>query len=176
MLTKIDFKDFDIDQEKQTRSKGYRKKRYHSGEGADFIQLIKGWGQIIGKEFAANTIPLRISNKKLIILTPHITFSQQIIFNEQFILQKIKEKFPSFKNQIHQLRFKVNPNYFLQQSNTTIIQKNLKQPTVQTLPHKYSPEYKQWKKEGQQIYQSIEDNELREQLISLYIQSCFLTK
>lgn len=166
MLTKLSFnKSFYKDQKKQP------KKRGGYGDSLDFIQLIKGWHKVIGQDFANNTLPLKISFKTLYILTPHSTYSEQLSFTEHLIIQKIISQFPSFKDQIKKIRFQVNPNYFLEKRQER--EKFALKKDKKIMPHRFSPEYKAMSAEGEEIYREIEDKELRDQLISIYIQSSF---
>ncbi len=167
MLTKLSFnKSFTNDQSRSTD-----KKKKVFGDSIDFIQLIKGWNDIIGTDFGKNTLPLKISYKTLYILTPHSTYSEQLSFTEHLIVKKIITKFPSFRNEIRKIRFQVNPNHFLQK--TVEREKFILKKEKQIIPHRFSPEYKVLNKEGEEVYQDIDDLELKEQLISIYIQSRF---
>jgi hypothetical protein len=175
MLTKLTF-DQNITSDDSKKDNRVRIKSHSPKHksGADFIQLINSWEKIVGKGYSDITIPLRISYKVLYIVTTHSSYSQQLSFNAQQILEKIIELHPAFQGNIKDIRFQVSPNFFLQK--TKAREKFIKRKEKVKLPHKYSPEYRYLQEQATHIYADIEDVDLKEQLISLYIQSVFSKK
>ena len=75
--------DFNFASPGKTRSKIYSNNR--SKGGFDFLELIKAWEEIIGKNFAKKTIPLKHKGETLTILTEHSSYSAQLKFLESAI-------------------------------------------------------------------------------------------
>ena len=152
----------------------YKRARSSHSEVFDFIQLIRTWPTLIGKGMAKNTLPLKIESKELIILTKHSAVSQELSFMEKVIKQKIFDAFPPLKQSIKRIRFQCNPSFF---EITSRKQKSLKEKSVESTTdqtpklHPYSPEYQQFKREAEKNLEHISDSDLKETLISIYIQN-----
>lgn len=145
--------------------------------GFDFLELIKAWESIIGKNFAKKTIPLKHKGDTLTILTEHSSYSAQLKFLEQVLIDKICKKFTSFQGKIKKINF---------QSNTTIFQEKMKvltrqisisdKPTIPAGLHPQSPEYFKLQQEAKQSLGDFEDQDLKASLESLFIQMKSLKK
>lgn len=131
----------------------------------DFIHLVQSWEDIVGGMLASNTIPLKIKNGQLIVLTKHAIFSQELGFMAPVILDKISQRFPNFKDQAKKIKFVTSEKYF----NTPIKQEPVKQNATKNA-HAFSPTYQRKKIMAQKEFSEIEDDELKELLISLYLQ------
>lgn len=142
----------------------------HFAESFDFLTLIKQWEEIVGPRLAKYTIPLKNQKKILTILSYHSSYSQQLSFMERQLVEKIIESFPQLKNKIDRIKFIVNTSYFEQQKvimNKKIGHQSTSEPTL----HPQSPQYKTLKKEADSLLEEVHDNELKETLTSLYLQS-----
>lgn len=140
------------DQKKRKRraKRGY----YTKKDGVfSFINLIKKWDLIVGEFMAANTIPLKIKNKTLIVSTKHSIFAQELGFLTPEIIQKINQLFPDLEGQVKSIKY-LHSNIFepSQERNET--------PQRTRKLHPQSPEFKQLKKKAQTLTQDFEDAEV----------------
>ena len=138
----------------------------------DFIELIRSWPKIIGDSLSKNTIPLKHCNGVLTILTSHSVFSQQLNFMNKEISSKIIHQFPSLKNKIKKISFQTNSSFFNQIKSDSIhidpFDQNQYKKTNQF--NKYDPIYNKLKTEASNLFDDINDQTVKEMLISLYIQ------
>lgn len=163
--------------EKGNSSKDYKsqhreKKGIYQRDAFDFIHVVKNWEKIVGPKLAKNTAPVKIFNGQLIILTSHSLYSNELSFLNNIIIKKISENFPSLKGKIKKLSFQTANNYFKQKNNT--IEEQIKQDLSSNNKnklHPYSPEYQRLQSEAEEKFGHIEDNELKEIIKNLYIQS-----
>ena len=140
---------------------------YGSDTVFDFLRLIKKWPEIVGPSMGKHTIPLKHKNRCLYILSNHSAFSEAVNFMEEAIKKKIYRQFPTLNGSIDKLIFQVNSKYFDQRKHMLAKAPTLKK--VETL-HPYSPIYQQLKQEADLQFREIEDDEIRDKLISIYIQ------
>ncbi len=151
----------------------------HQHPSFDFLALINAWEEIVGKRLAEYTIPLKNTQGTLTILTDHPAYSQQLSFMESNLKEKIFKTFPQLSSQIQRLTFQTSTVYFEQKKNDLLKaaakrpQKN--NPTLKkkqnTQYHQYDPHYKKLLKEAKTKFSDIQNQELKDQLISLYLQS-----
>lgn len=134
-------------------------------EGFDFFSLIEAWRSIVGDMMAEQSIPLRLKNRTLFILTRHPAFADRLKFMEKLLLTKINERFPETKKMLQALAFESNESFFIQKATPFL------KPKPMTL-HPQSPEYKKLRHEAEKMFQEVSDPEEKERWISLYIQSC----
>jgi len=158
----------------QSTGPSYQRRRQGSGQKEqvdvfDFISLVQAWPQIIGQKLAEHTIPVKNSHKVLTILTSHSVFNDQLSYMGEELKNKIITYFPQLKGQLKEVRFQCNPLFFKQKKEAQIVVQK-KSPPQKKL-HPFSPEYKKLKQEALEALGEIEDLELKEQLISIYIQS-----
>ncbi|WP_290732826.1 DUF721 domain-containing protein [Halobacteriovorax sp. JY17] len=150
------------------------KAKYFGQDTFDFFSLIEVWPTIVGEKLGKYTIPLKNHNGNLTVLTNHSAFSQQLGFLEEEIKKKIIARFPSLKGKINRIYFNYNTEHFNGQ--VSLSNKILKKDTKdvekeQIIFHKYSPVYKQLKVEADKLLSEIKDEEIREVLSSIYIQT-----
>lgn len=151
------------------RSKIYANKK--SQGGFDFLELIKAWEDIIGKNFAKKTIPLKHKGDTLTILTEHSSYSAQLKFLEQPLIEKISKRFESFQGKIKKINFQSNTTIFREKVEAFKKQTSPSERTVEEMPlHPQSPEYHALKMEADKSFQGIQDDDLKESLNSLFIQ------
>lgn len=149
-------------------------KKYSADEAFDFLALIHAWPEVIGQRLAQNTIPLKNTRRTLTILTNHPAYSEQLKFMEVQLLQKIKKRFPSLQNSLRTLYFKTDSTFFHKQKVLAEERSSgdkVHQEKMDKAFHKFSPEYRRLKKEADLEFENIESDEMREKLISIYIQS-----
>lgn len=131
----------------------------------DFIHLVQSWEDIVGGMLASNTIPLKVKNRQLIVLTKHAIFSQELGFMAPAILEKISQRFPNFKDQAKKIKFVTSEKYF-----STPIKQGPAPKKATANAHAFSPTFQRKKVMAQKEFSHIEDEELKELLISLYLQ------
>lgn len=139
----------------------------------DFLQLVTNWQKVVGENLAQKTIPLKIQQKSLIILTDHPVYSQQLSFLEEALKQKIFTSFPAIKGKFVRIFFQTNPAHFQRQKASLGKKTSPLASTTSSVPptlHPYSPQYQRLKKDGEQLLQEITDEAIKQQLLSLYIQ------
>lgn len=145
-----------------------KKDKAHLHESFDFLALIRAWKEIAGAKLSEHTIPLKNQNGTLIILSNHSAFANELSFMELQLKKKIIEKFPNLEKSILSIKFIVDSTHFNQQY--AQFAAPLEKQKGQAL-HPYSPEYRKLKKEADELFVDLDDIELKEKMISLYIQS-----
>jgi phage-related tail protein len=135
----------------------------------DFLALIRAWPEIAGAKLSEHTIPLKNQNGTLLILSNHSAFANELSFMELPLKKKIFNKFPALSNSINSLKFIVDTTHFEEQF------RHFSVPTKASKEdnslHPQSPEYKKLKKEALVTFENIIDEEIKEKMISLYIQA-----
>ena len=134
----------------------------------NFLDLVHSWEDIVGPRISAHTLPLKNNDNCLTILTDHPVFSQQLSFLEKEIIEKVKRKFPQLTRGMTKLRFQVNAKFF--RTKFEQVQKVKPENKPVTL-HPRSPEYKALKKEFEGLNFETSDEQTKELLLSLFIQS-----
>jgi len=149
----------------------YSKKSVNSNGGDifDFLELINRWSEIVGERLAEHTIPLKMQNKSLTVLTSHPVYAQQLSFMETPIIMKIEKTFPQMQGHIRKIFFKADNAYSHKQVKQATQKQVVKQEFKQKW-HKQSPQYKKLEQQALQNLVDIEDPELKEKLVSIYIQ------
>jgi len=153
-----------------SHGKHYSQKRpSFQKDSFDFLSLIECWPEIVGERLAKHTMPLKNNNGYLTILTNHSAFSQQLSFMDNILKKKIIQKFPSLTGKIKKIYFQANSTHFEQK--IEILNKRKKnQSTKLEIPHKFSPTYKKLYALALEEFSDIDDEELKQQFISIYIQ------
>jgi len=137
------------------------------GEVFDFLELVKAWPEMVGAALCKYTIPLKLTGQVLTIVTNHPAFSEQTSYMEKLLREKIGATFPQLGN-IKSLKFYVNPNLFVEKE--TLVATMIKKKRPSDTWHPFSPEYKRYRQEAETQYSFIDDKEIMEALISLYLQ------
>ncbi len=135
----------------------------------DFFELINNWGDVVGERLVKHTIPLKLSNKYLTILTDHPVYSQQLSFMELQLIKKIEDRFPKIQGEIKKIYFKADNNHF-QKSVANKLKKEKVKEIAQKKWHPHSPEYKEAVKKADELLQDINDEEVKKTLRSIYLQ------
>lgn len=133
----------------------------------DFLDLVKKWPVIIGTAMAQVTSPLKIKGDSLIIVSKHASFSQNISFLSEEIKEKIFKEFPELKKVIKKLNFQTQEAFFNQQAPQDLPE----QKKVIQKFHPQDPRYKQLKIEADRLFGDIPDEELKNTMISIFLQS-----
>ena len=160
-------------------SKGSSRGYYKKGS-FDFLTLIENWEQIVGEKLAQNTVPLKNQNKVLTILTHHPAYSQQLSFMEEAIKEKIFKVYPELMGSIKRLNFQASTTYFHQQKEE--LQKRAKFASSRGNTkkveekktrefHPYDPKVKVLRSQALKEFEHIEDEFVKEKMISIFIQS-----
>jgi hypothetical protein len=146
----------------------FKKDKTHIYDSFDFLALIRAWKDIAGAKLSEHTIPLKNQNGTLIILSNHSAFAQELSYMELPLKKKIIEKFPNLEKSIQSIKFIVDSTHFNQQYSQFIapVEKKKSQEL-----HPYSPEFRKLKKEAEELFLDLDDIEIKEKMISLYIQS-----
>lgn len=157
---------------KDNTQNSFRKEQASSSKNVqdsfDFLALIRGWKDIAGVKLSEHTVPLKNQNGTLIILSNHSAIANELSYMELLLKKKIFEKFPAMEKQILSIKFIVDSTHFSKQYEQFVAP--LEQKKAQTL-HPYSPEFRKLKKEAEELFADLGDPEIKEKMISLYIQS-----
>lgn len=132
----------------------------------DFLDLINKWPQIVGEKLAAVTSPLKLKQDALYVMTKHPVYSQQLSFLSEEIKSEIFKVFPRLQSILKRIVFQTQENYFQEKSKITE-----QQLEATNRLHPQSPRYKILRLEAEKFFKDIEDHEVRERLISIFIQS-----
>lgn len=165
---KIDFKGLNYKELDRFGSHDLKRENLHSFyQTFDFLQLIKKWPEIVGPKLSGVTSPLKIKSDSLFIMAKHASYSHQLSFLSEEIKTEIFKVFPQLKPVIKKLVFQTQENYFNQPESVEEAKKNPPAPKL----HPQSPQYKILKMEADRLFAGVEDQELKEILTSIFIQS-----
>lgn len=161
----------------QNRSfNSYNKKKSPASDLFDFLKLIERWEDIVGPKLAKVTIPLKNQGHTLTILTNHSAYSQSLSYMEDTLKTKLFKVFPQLRTKVKKFNFQVSTAHFdatkadLEKRANLSKKPNIEQKQRTTL-HPKNPIYKKLKLKAQEEFAHIEDDQLREQMISLYLQN-----
>lgn len=167
MFKKIDFKGLNYKDLERFDSHDLKRDNMHSFyQTFDFLDLVKQWPGIVGPKLSSVTSPLKIKNDSLFVMTKHAVYSQELSFLSEEIKKEIFKIFPKLKPVIQKLVFQTQEGYFNEQR----LQEMQEKPAKPKL-HPQSPQYKILKMEADRLFGDIPDPELKEMLISIFIQS-----
>lgn len=168
MFKKIDFKRLnykDLDRYHSHDIKRDEVKAFY--QTFDFLELIRKWPEIVGEKMSTVTSPLRINQRSLIIVTSHSVYSQELSFLSETIKESIFKVLPELKGIIQKLNFQTQESFFREKEMKEAEAAKKAPPKL----HPQSPKYKLLKLEAERLFGHIEDSELRESMISIFIQS-----
>ncbi len=160
----------DFDSSAPRKNKQEQGKHAQIAESFDFIHLIKAWKEIAGDKLSEHTIPLKNQSGTLIILSNHSAFANELSFMDLLLKKKIFAKFPALEKSISTIKFIVDSTHFERQYSQFITPVQKAKGQMNQL-HPHSPEFKKLKRDAEELFRDIEDKEIREKMISLYIQS-----
>lgn len=167
MFKKIDFKGLNYKDLERYDSHDIKRDEMHSFyQTFDFLELIKKWPEIIGPKFATVTSPLRMKQDALFIVSKHSAYSEQISYLSEDLKKNIFKIFPQLRPVIKRIVFLTQEGFFKEQEQRTeaVAKKTFK-------IHPQDPRFKILKIEAERLFAETEDLELKEILISLYLQS-----
>ncbi|MBC7713292.1 MAG: DUF721 domain-containing protein [Rhizobacter sp.] len=154
-----------------------RSSKHEAGKSAqlsdsfDFISLIKAWKEIAGDKLSEHTIPLKNQNGTLMVLSNHSAFANELSYMELPLKKKIFARFPNLEKSILNIKFIVDSTHFSKQYAQFVAPTEKIKKKNENLLHPYSPEFRRLKKEAEEMFIDIDDLEIKEKMISLYIQS-----
>ncbi len=149
----------------QAKKSSFHPKKF---EAFDFLSLVQNWPKIVGPYLSQHTIPLKNDRQTLTILSNHPTVAQEMSLLEEALKENILKYFPDLRGFVKRLKFLVNSEHFERQKLLVINSPTAKKVSKQI--HPQSPIYKRMKKEAEKLIDTIEDEEMKDLLISLYIQ------
>jgi hypothetical protein len=176
-------------------SHNYKKKSWDPPEKTlhlfDFFQLVMQWEQIVGQKLATKTTPLKIYQETLQIIIPHSSWAQELSFLSSPILEKIHKLFPSSLQVIKKISFQYSASWkplveqfpklkTTQHSSTQSL--NVSDQHTNTTPlsfsycHPHSPVYQQAYREAEKFFCDLENKELKDAFIKLYLQLHLIPK
>jgi len=139
----------------------------------EFVDLHFNWKKIVGGKLNEFTRPQKIQRSVLFIMTKHSQYAHHLIHMEEPIKDKIFSAYPSLKGKIKKLRFMQNEAFF--KEDKTFKPENMtSERQYLNKDHKYhpqSPAVKKLKAEAENIFSDIEDQEVKNSLIKLFIQN-----
>ena len=155
-----------------------RTKPTASGELFDFLSLIEKWEEIVGPKLSKVTVPLKNQKKVLTVLTNHSAYSQSLSFMEDTLRKKILKVFPELRGKLTRFNFIVSTEHFDKQRGDLLRRAQAGRSEVTEEKknnelHPQSPQYKSLKADALEEFIDIEDEEVKERLVSLYIQNHF---
>lgn len=168
MFKKIDFKGLNYRDLDRFGSHDQRRDEMKSFyQTFDFLELIKKWPKIVGEKMCQVTSPLKIKQDSLFIVTKHSIYSQELSFLSEEIKKEIFKVLPELKPVIKKLSFQTQESFFQQRE----IQGQKEALNAPPKLHPQSPKYKLLKLEAERLFSGVDDPELKEVMISIFIQS-----
>lgn len=166
ILTSSDDKEEIYSSEQYRRNKRKDKGLYSRSDSTfDFLYLVKNWDKIVGKMLSENTIPLKVRNTSLIVMTKHSIFSQELSFMSQQIIDNIENLYPKFRGHIKSIKFS-HGKFSSDEFNT--VKKKVDAP-AKPKNHKFDPQAQQKKLKAKEMFSDVEDEEIQAILERLYI-------
>lgn len=158
---------------KKTTYEKRQKKGLYKQDSFDFLKLVANWKKVVGDFLGENTTPLKIQYKKLIILTNHPMMANELKFLEEELLNKIFRKYPALKPYIKKINYFNTMDSAKDKARQPLLEdiKNGAKETKNLKIHPYSPQYRILKSKAEDLFSHIEDEELRNNFIRLFIQS-----
>ncbi len=89
---------------------------------------------------------------------------------EETIKVKIVEHYPALRGKINSIKFQNNPRHFQEQVNSHASRVKSKIDEDEVLIHKQSPRYKELERKAKEVFSDLEEDEIKDQIISIYIQ------
>lgn len=135
----------------------------YENEFFDFLKLVHHWPGIVGRKLSQQTLPLKIQNRKLFIMTSHSLYAQELQYLEQDIIKKMLTLFPNLKNQIKSIRFQATAHFEVIKSEQAANRerKEIASKTLEDVEfHNFDPQYIQVKEKVKAELPTIDDQEL----------------
>ncbi len=148
--------------------KEYNYNQSKRGIPLSFIELIKDWPQIVGKNLSEVTLPQRISRNTLYIVVNHSLYAEHLRLMEQELIHKIHQFSPALRRDFHKLKFFFSEEAFKEQAQYKNEQKSKDFKKISF--NKFDPEVKKKLEKAEIVFKDC-DPEIKDSLISIYIQS-----
>lgn len=170
MLKKLTFNGFNYNDLERISSTDQKRKEdvLSFYQTFDFLGLVKKWPDIVGSQLAKVTSPLRIKFSSLVVVTIHPSYSHELSYMVDPIKEGIFKEFPQLRTVIQGISFQAMPQFFQQKN---IIQQNEEMKIQQNTLHPRSPQYQLLYSRAVKLFEHVEDPELKETLVNIYIQS-----
>lgn len=166
MFKKVKFSKLNLEELSKIESHNPKKEEIRSFyETFDFLELINVWHEIVGEKLCRVTCPLKIKFDSLVVLTKHSIYSQELSYLQEELKQEIFKKFPSLNKILKKIIFQTSESFFNFNNDYKSINKNINRI------HPMSPEFRLKKIKADQIFESLDDEEIKKILISIFIQS-----
>lgn len=169
-------REYSTDQRSESLS-SEKSMRWATHTALDFIRLVHCWPDIVGDFFAKNLKPLSQERGALVLLASHPAVSQEARFFQAELIEKIKTHLPRLGSTITHLRFVTSAKHFHQKYEESdpptpevVAQAKLKARRAELL-HPYCPRYRELKQEALKVFVDVEDEEIKNLMVSMYIQS-----
>jgi hypothetical protein len=133
----------------------------------DFLDLIKKWPEIIGPKMAPVTSPLKLKGDSLFIMSKNSAYSHELSYLQEEIKTNIFKVIPKLRPIIKKIVFQTQEGFFQEQKK---VQEEIK---ARPKPHPQSPQFKLAKLEAERLFADISDPEMKEMMISIFIQAQF---
>jgi hypothetical protein len=167
MFKKLIFKGLNYKDLDRYESHDLKRDEMHSFyQTFDFLDLITLWPKIVGEKQAKSTAPLKIKNDNLVIVVMHPAQADQLSYLSEHIKTEIFKVLPKLKPIIKRLSYITQEGFFEQKRVTLATPETLSQKI-----HPQSPQFKIFKQEAERLFSDIEDPELKQIMVSIYIQS-----
>ena len=142
----------------------------------DFLELIQRWEEIVGPKLAKVTVPLKNQGQTLTILTNHSGYSQALSYMEDTLKMKLFQVIPQLQSKVKKFNFQVSTAHFDKmkadlEQRASLNKKPEIQKKQQTAFHPQNPIFKKLKLKAQEEFSYIEDEEIREKMISIWLQN-----
>ena len=140
----------------------------------EFVDLHMNWKKIVGDKLNEFTRPQKIHRHTLYIMTKHSQYAHHLVHMEEPLKEKIFSVYPTLKGKVKKLRFVQNEDFFRDETNTFEVENMTQDRQYLNKQHKYhpqSPAIKKLKAEAEKEFADLDDGELKESLIKLFIQS-----
>lgn len=160
-----------ISSNEKSNSTNFSRGKKHQSSVFDFLELLRLWPEIIGEKIAKVTEPVKINSKKLIIITAHSAFSQQLALMQSQILEKIKKIYPCAESQIKSLSFVTKDTHFANRAEDSLSKKSTDSYKKENKLNQFSPAYRKYLSEANELFKDINDENIKNSLIKIYITS-----
>jgi hypothetical protein len=135
----------------------------------DFLDLVRGWEKIVGPKLSKTTIPLKNQYGNLTVLTNEPAISHTLSFLEEDIKKNIFKEFPPLKGKVNRIFYQANSAFFEKKLEEVLKREKIGKPFF----HPYDPKHIKLKQEAENTFKDIKDGEVRNLLISLFIQNAY---
>lgn len=157
----------------QILNKSFSTKEYQIGQDLNTLNLISSWEKIVGKKLVEVSLPQRISRKTLYIIVNHSAYANYLNQMAADILVRIESVFPQYKNKIESLRFIFSEKAFQKIEEKLIQFKSQEKKSIKEVINPHSPQFRRLEQEAQEMFSNLDDSEIKDSFISIYIQTHF---